>query len=129
MLPLGCLPLWGSEGVTFLMDRKGISKQWKIRISTKRNFSTKKVRVGEIFPAPFVLIALLWVVSARFHVVQYPVPHYQHAGDDHIGKQPRAEECSHDDEFVVHPAHLIPVRLRYLPRSRPCSGWLRPRTR
>lgn len=66
---------------------------------------TKKGRAGELSPAPFVLIALLLVVASRFHVIQHPVPHYDESGDYYVGEQSCAEECSRDDEFVVHPHH------------------------
>jgi len=63
------------------------------------------MRAGEFSPAPFVLIALLWVVSSGFNVIEHPVPDYQQAGDDHVGEQSRPEERSGDDESVVHRDH------------------------
>jgi len=56
-------------------------------------------------PRPVCIITLLWAVSTRFHVVEYPVPHYQQAGDDHVSEQPCPKEGSREDEFGVHHPH------------------------
>jgi len=62
-----------------------------------------KRRAGEIPPC---LLGFLPLFFTLLHVVEHPVPHDEETGDDHVGKQPRAEECSGDDEFVVHRAHF-----------------------
>ncbi len=45
---------------------------------------------------------LLLFLFRGFHVVEDPVPHYQQAGDYHVGEQSRSEEGSREDEFGVH---------------------------
>ena len=42
------------------------------------------------------------------HLVEYPVPHNEETGDDHICEQSRSKERCHDDDLVVHHrAHLL----------------------
>ena len=36
------------------------------------------------------------------HVVEHPVPDDHEAGDDDVGEESSAEECSDNDEFGVH---------------------------
>ena len=51
----------------------------------------------------------LWVpgVPGIFHVIEDPVPHDKEAGDDHVGEQSCAEECSGEDNLGVdHDPHL-----------------------
>ena len=57
-------------------------------------------------PGRFPRQVFLLLFFARLHVVEYPVPHDEQARDDHVGQEPRAEECPGDDELVVHRAHL-----------------------
>ena len=39
------------------------------------------------------------------HVVEHPVPHYEEAGDYHVGEQSCTEEHPGDQHFVLHADH------------------------
>ena len=81
---------------------------------------------GDLSPALSVLIALLWVVPSGLHMIEDPVPHNEEPGDDHVGEHSCSEECTGDDEFVVHAHQLMRELSSYPPRSRPLRGSRRP---
>ena len=39
-------------------------------------------------------------------MIQYPVPHNEEPGDDHVGEQAGTQKGSGDDEFIVHASSL-----------------------
>jgi len=57
-------------------------------------------------PALFVLLCVVPSIAPILHVIEHPVPHKEEPGDDHVGEQAGTEECSGDDEFIVHVHHL-----------------------
>ena len=63
---------------------------------------------GGISPPFFCAFALRGAgVSRVLHVIEDPVPHDKEAGDDHVGEQSCAEECSGEDNLGVdHDPHL-----------------------
>jgi len=39
------------------------------------------------------------------HVVEHPVPHYEEAGDHHVGKQSCTEKHPGDQHLILHDVH------------------------
>ena len=83
--------IFSLNGGSCAFKKKTIGKEWKER---------------GIFPLPlFVHIALLWASPSSLHMIQYPVPHNEEPGDDHVGEQSGTQKGTGNDEFVVHAHH------------------------